>query len=314
VSEFREDPLHGGGVLLSPARSARPYDFRLGAEERRQKCPFCPGREDRTPPETYAARPGGGPANTPGWQVRAVPNLFAAVPREPADEGSLAFGLHEVIVETPAHAVALADLGAEAILAVFKAWQDRLNAAKRDERLRYACIFENHGEGAGASLEHAHSQILALPFVPPQVERERAAQRAGRFAKLLSEELGSRARAVIDGPAIAAFTPPSARFPYEVWLAPRERQAAFEEAPELTMRAAADALLRLLQTMNARLNEPDYHLVLHTAPFGETGWHWRLELLPRLTRVAGFEWGSGLFINQVSPEESARVYRQELAK
>lgn len=306
-AEIRRD-LRGEAVIVSPGRAERPYDFRESAEQRRSHCPFCPGHERRTPPEVDAVRADGSKPNEPGWRVRVVPNRYPAFPREPAGEGS-AWGVHEVVIESPEHERGLADLAPTQVEQVLGVYQRRLRAAKSDPRIEYACIFKNHGPEAGASLEHPHSQLMAVPFVPRRIADEVEAHRHGAFAaKLTASE------PVAEMPRLVAFCPEDARLPYEVWIAPRAPRPAFEDEPPETVVEAAQLLSRLLGAMNAILDRPPYHLLVYTAPFRQAeGFSWRIEIAPRMARIAGFELATGVFVNQTAPEKAARAYRESLA-
>ena len=312
-AEFRED-LRGEPVLITPGRAARPYDIRESAEERRRRCPFCEGREAMTPPERAADRPQGEPADSPGWRWRVVPNRFPAFPREPENEAG-AYGVHEVIIETPDHDRGLADLDESELAGVLEAWQRRLRAAADDPRMAYANIFKNHGVEAGASLEHSHSQLMAIPFVPRRIAEELAAFRDGSAAKRMQADLDSPALRIADEAGLAAFAPAAACFPDEVWIAPATPEHAFEESAQVL--ALAALLRRVLTAMNALHDRPAYHLLVVTAPFqaeGREKWRWRLELFPRITKIGGFEWASGMWVNQRDPADTARRFLQNLGR
>ena len=270
-AEWRTD-LSGQPVLLSPGRAARPYDFGAAAAERRRRCPFCPGRESETPPEVAAERPDGSPSDAPGWRWRVVPNRFPAFPREPERPGG-AFGVHEVLIETPDHDRGLGELSEVELAGVLGAWRERLRAAAADPRLGYANIFKNHGVEAGASLEHSHSQLMAVPFAPRRVAQELEAFVAGAAGARFAADIAAPELRIAAADGFAAFAPGASRFPDEVWIAPIEPQAAFEDAVEL--RAPAALLRRVLSAMKAVHGDPSYHLLVVTAPFraraGHTG-------------------------------------------
>ncbi len=308
MAEFVED-LFGDRILISPGRAARPYDFRSTPEERLARCPFCPGHEAQTPPETFAVR-AGGCADSTGWQLRVTPNLYPAVPREPSGGG--AFGIHEVIIESPRHDARLADLNQEELLLVLTAWRSRFREAKRDDRLQYGLIFKNQGPNAGASLEHPHSQFVALPFVPERVRAQAQAFRSGEYPERIQPELESLNHLVATGDRLAALSPSAPRFAYELWLMPKTAQPRFEECDDGMVEEMAGLLGRLLRALDRMLDRPDFHLTIHTAPFGVDSFWWRVELFPRLNRVAGFEWATGIFLNQVAPSDATRAWRAAL--
>ncbi len=249
--------------------------------------------------------------------MRVVPNKFPALPA--LFQGVPGAGIHEVIIESPRHADHLATMDEAAVARVLWAWQQRIRAAKRDPRIAYAVVFKNHGAMAGATLAHAHSQFMALPIVPEFVgsvlhgAREGHA-RTGRcvFCTVVEDEARAGVRVVEEGGGSIAFEPYASRFPFETWIVPRAHQARFEDAAEAEIRDLAGRLRSVLRRIDRALDRPVFNLVLHTAPFAEEAgaWaHWRLEILPKVTRPGGFEWGTGFFINLMAPERAAEVLR-----
>lgn len=308
MADLVED-LIGGRVLISPGRAARPYDFRSTAEEREARCPFCPGREGQTPPEVYAVRPDGSTDPT-DWQLRVTPNLYPAVPAE-AVVGD-AFGIHEVVIETPRHDARLADLSVAELTLVLSAWRDRFLAVQKDEQMKYGLVFKNQGPHAGASLEHPHSQFIALPFVPQRIAAQVDAVRDGSYAARVRSEMDDLDHLVLRSRRLAAVSPHASRFSYELWLLPKTPEARIEDSDDGTMEETAELLSQVLRALDQMLDRPDYHLLVHTAPFGEEHFWWRIELFPRLNRVAGFEWATGVFTNQVAPRDATRAWREAL--
>ena len=323
MADLRKDPVTGRWVIISTERQKRPSDFHVETVTTRGDtlCPFCQGHEDKTPPEILAYRNGG------GWDVRVVPNKFPAL-RVEGDldrEGEGLFdrmngiGAHEVIIETPHHGQTLATMGEPAIEKVFWAWRERVLDLKRDIRLRHIVIFKNHGASAGASLEHSHSQLIALPIVPDFVREEidgarRHFEQKERcvFCDIIRQEVALGRRVIHENADVVAIAPYAPRFPFETWLLPRSHGSRFEEAPRQVYENVARMLKTVLQRMNRALENPSYNLVIHSAPFSETRaeyYHWHVELMPKLTRTAGFEWGTGFYINPTSPEEAAQVLR-----
>jgi UDPglucose--hexose-1-phosphate uridylyltransferase len=329
MPELRKDPVTGRWVIISTDRQKRPNDFRFdrAATIGRDQCPFCPGREFLTPPEVLSYRQHGGSANTPGWDVRVVPNKFPALQVEGTldREGEGMFdrmngvGAHEVIIETPDHGRTLASMSEPEIERVLSAYRDRMLDLKQDRRLRHILIFKNHGGAAGATLEHTHSQLIALPIVPDFVREEIdgarrhfAEKERCVFCDILSQELGDRRRLVAENADIVALAPYAPRFAFETWLLPKRHASRFEHAPRHEYESLARLLKLVLQRVDRALELPAYNMIVHTSPFSEDTsevYHWHLELLPKLTRVAGFEWGTGFYINPTSPEEAARVLR-----
>lgn len=333
MPEWRKDPVTGDWVVIAAERGRRPLECRTGPEERRQRsCALCAGREGETPPEVLAFRyPGSGP-DGPGWWVRVVPNKFPAV----CAEGELecracgpyevmdGVGAHEVIVESTDHEEELAHQSQRQVEEVLWAWRARLLDLRRDPRLRYIQIFKNKGSVAGASLEHTHSQLIAIPFVPARIAREMEGARVRFqlfgtcvFCDVLEYELRERDRLVCVGDHVVAFAPFASRFPYEVWVVGREHRPDFADLGEPQIRDLARVLRRVLAGLVEVACDPPYNMVLHTAPVnaGDVSfYHWHLELLPRLTVIAGFELGTGYYINHTAPEVAARLLRERMAE
>lgn len=313
-------------MLVAEDRAGRPNDFsgRESAnvsDEPTSDCPFCVGHEDWTPESSLEVSDATG-----RWQVRVVPNKYPAVcldePHFALSETSalgavpqVPLGGHEVIIESPRHLQDITELTSEEFARVLRVYRQRLGDWSADERIRYVSIFKNVGKAAGASLGHMHSQLVALPQVPPVMAAELAACERHHaklggciFCQLIDEELAHRQRLVVENDSFVAFCAYAGRQPYETWILPREHQASFEHLGD----AAADELADLLQQLVARLHTLltplSYNLILHTVPFGATdadSFHWHFELVPRSTQLAGFEWGTGLHINPLSPERAA---------
>jgi UDPglucose--hexose-1-phosphate uridylyltransferase len=300
-------------------------------------CPFCEGNERSTPPEIRAVRDAGSPPNGPGWQLRVVPNKFPAL----RVEGELGrrghgvydqmngIGAHEVIIETPDHTADLANLPLPHFTAVLKAYRDRLLDLMKDGRFRYVLIFRNHGPAAGTSLSHPHTQIIATPVTPRTVSMELESAREHYadkerclYCDIIEQELEEGVR-IISADDFITWTPYASRFPYETTIAPGQHHHDFGAMTDDQLEALASTLKDLLLKMKKSLNDPPYNFVFHTSPNTETeprrpnhwltlayDFHWHIEVIPRLTRIAGFEWGSGFYINPQPPEEAARHLRE----
>ena len=328
MPELRKDPVTGRWVIISTDRSKRPNDFQITHVHPigREDCPFCPGHEDMTPPEILAYRNGSGP-NAPGWDVRVVPNKYPALKIEGVldrqGEGMFdrmnGVGAHEVIIETPDHAQTLATMGEAQIERVLGAFRDRIRDLKQDRRLRYILVFKNHGAAAGATVEHTHSQLIALPLVPDFVREELEGARRHfaekdrcLFCDIVHQEIAAGRRVVQESADIVALSPYAPRFPFETWLVPKRHGARFEDAATHEYESLARMLKAVLTKLDRALESPPYNLVLHTAPFTEDvleSYHWHVEILPKVARMAGFEWGTGFYINPTSPEEATEVLR-----
>ena len=330
MPELRKDPVTGRWVIISADRPRRPSDFSretVPPTSSSTTCPLCPGNEGRTPPEVLAYRNGTGP-NQPGWQVRVVPNKYPVleIHGDLNREGEGLFdkmegiGAHEVIVETPEHAKSLCELSERQIEDVLHAFRDRVNDLKRDFRLRYILLFKNHGAAAGATLEHSHSQLIALPVVPKRVMEEmEGAKRYYDFKErcvfcdIIRQERRDQVRVVSESERFLVLEPYAPRFPFETWILPRQHASHFETADAAQLQDLSWVLRSTLRKIDKVLEHPPYNFVLHTAPLQEASmahYHWHIELMPKLTKVAGFEWGTGFYINPSPPEESAQFLRE----
>ena len=325
MPQLRKDPVTGRWVIIAADRARRPSDFtrtRVVAHSNGD-CPFCAGREDQTPPEILCYRENGGNQ----WNLRVVPNKFPALrvegQLESAGEGLYdqmnGVGAHEVIIETSDHKVSLAQLAEKRVEDLFWAIRDRILDLKRDARLKYVLVFKNHGEAAGASLEHSHSQLIALPVVPVQVQEEidgglryHSFKERCVYCDIVRQEVAGGARVILETDEILAISPYAPRFPFETWVLPRAHHSHFETAHPGLIQSLAWAMRATIRKIERVLEFPSYNIVLHTAPI-QAGplahYHWHLEIIPRVTRVAGFEWGAGFYINPTPPEESAQFLR-----
>jgi len=266
--------------------------------------------------------------NGPNWTIRVVPNKFPALQVE-GDLDRQGFGLydrmngigaHEVIIETPNHTDSLADMPTKLIEDVLWAYRDRMIDLKKDPRFRYILIFKNHGASAGATLEHGHSQLIALPIIPTSVLDEIEGCRTHYeqkerciYCDILRQDLSDGDRIVAENPEFLCVTPFAPRFPFEMWILPKRHAADFEESQKTQFEFLAPILSEALRRMDKALARPSYNFILHSSPLHEKTvdfYHWHIEIIPKLTQVAGFEWGTGFYINPVAPEESAKFLRE----
>ncbi len=337
--EFRQDPVCGRWTIIAPERAHRPKTLE-GAEPRhrgndeRRPCPFCPGQEHETPNEVLAYRPVGSPPDGPGWQLRVVPNKFPAVrPDNASNSLSVSselfhacpgFGRAEVLIECPEHLPDPTLLNDRQFANVFRAYRDRLMALSNDPQLVYASVFKNVGAEAGASLGHTHSQIIATPIFPGAMEAEFSGaltcySRTKRcvYCDISNRELADQDRFIVQSSnflAIAAFAP---RFDFEFWVLPKQHSSRYETISDEGCSELAGLMRKVLIAVDVVLHEPAYNWFLHTAPLrspDQPHFHWHLEVMPRVGRPAGLEWGFGCFVTAVSPEQSARELRAVLAK
>lgn len=328
-SQWRRCPFTGRWVAVAQARAGRPMDFARTAVKREAAfCPFCSGLEEFTPAEVLARRDPSTPANSPGWRVRALPNKYPAVLPQaagtiedhPLFASQPGIGVHEVFVESPEHLTSSSQLSAEQFADVLWIYRQRLGDVRRDTRLRYGLVFKNVGALSGASLEHLHSQMLATPMLPTTVIEELAScesyyQRQQRclFCDVLAAELAVGERIVAATDEWVAFCPYASRFSWETWILPRQHQSDFTRLTDGQLGSLGSFLRQILARVEATLPLISYNYLLHTSPFDTLAlehYHWHLEILPRVTSVAGFEWGAGFAINTLSPEKAAEMLRQ----
>ncbi len=347
MSDIRKDPISGYWVIVAKNRAQRPDEFERAPMKRvATRCPFCRGHEGETPHAivTYPAAAASDPRIE--WQVRVVPNKYPALvntghhnpPRKqgppsnpPRKQGHVetigefmeitlpGFGTHEVIVESPDHVASLSDLSDTNAHLAFLAYRDRLAAMKADPQHAHAMVFKNVGAAAGASLEHVHSQLIAAPLVPTAVQQEldnsqNFFQQHGRciFCTLVEQQLAAGARLVAQSARFVAFCPFASRFPYETWVLPRHHASHFENSGDEELAELSQLVREVVRRIEAVLQRPAYNYVIHSSPFDTSAavhYHWHIEIFPRITRTAGFEWGGGCYINSTPPEEAAVTLR-----
>ncbi len=324
-TELRQDPATRNWVVIAPTRGQRPHDVDRAscASEDSSACPFCPAREAETPPELWRL-----PASDGAWRVRVVPNKFAVLAgdgperRNVSHEGFVSMsgvGRHEVIVESPEHTFDLARADPVAVRDVLEAYRARYRAL-RAGGAALIVIFRNHGPGAGTSLAHPHSQIVATPVVPIVVRhRFEVAQQhyddlgTCLYLDILERERRDGRRIVLESERFVAFQPFASASPFETWLMPREHQPSFGDVADATLDELAPVLRAVLGGLHRELGDPDYNAVVQSAPPGDEGreyFVWHLRIVPRLATRAGFELGSGMRVNPTSPEDTAGRLRQ----
>jgi UDPglucose--hexose-1-phosphate uridylyltransferase len=331
MPELRKDPVVGRWVIISTERSLRPTNFTTEVPVKtRTFCPFCPGNEEKTPPEVFAVRPGNDAPNGAGWKVRVVPNKFPALQIEGTldrrGEGLYdkmnGVGAHEVVIESPDHEADLSDLPVEHIRQVLTAYRERMVDLHRDRRLRYVLIFKNHGAAAGATLSHTHTQLIATPIVPKSIQEELDGSRRYFelkercvFCDIIHQEMAENGRRIVlTSDRFLAIAPFAPRFPFETWILPRRHMDSYQAVSDPDeLEEFATVLKDTLQRLNRALDRPPFNFVIHTAPVSEgelEHYHWHLEIMPKLSRVAGFEIGSGFYINPTPPEDAAQYLRE----
>jgi UDPglucose--hexose-1-phosphate uridylyltransferase len=332
LSELRRDPIAGRWVIVTTDEPFKPgdYDHDEPHNWRPGACPFCYGNESSTPSEIIAIRDNGTAANTPGWQVRVVPNKFPALQiegdleRRPLGMYDMTSGIgaHEIVIESPYHHKDLSDLMDSEITNILQTYCQRTLDLEKDRRFKYVMIFKNYGPGAGASLEHPHTQIIALPMVPKIVKEEILGAKNYYeyrerciFCDIIRQEVEDKQRIVMENRNFMAFCPFVSRFPFEIWIMPKKHtsyfcQTPFEQIPDL-----AAMLKGIITKVKKVFGNPAYNFIIHTSPINSDGqagdsYHWHLEFMPKLTRVAGFEWGTGFYLVPTPPELAAKFLRE----
>ncbi|MGE5571644.1 MAG: galactose-1-phosphate uridylyltransferase [Bacteroidota bacterium] len=340
MPELRRDPASRSWVVIATERSRRPSDFRVSRDERKGgACPFCYGNEHMTPPEVLALGRDADAPNEKGWSVRVVPNKFPALALDAGDgagdgwgadggpdgPGGLyehlpAVGVHEVLVESPDHDSTLGTHSQSQMEDVLEAMVARARALSRNDRLRYLQIFKNWGRVGGASLEHTHCQLIATPIVPAVIEEELAVarehyDRTGEclYCDIVRAETAAGARVMEESDHFLVFCPYAARLPFETWVVPVAHGARFEDIDGAELADLARVLRRTVRRFELAFEALPYNLIWHTSPWtGDFGayYHWHLELVPRLAILAGFELGTGYYINPTAPEAAAASLRE----
>ncbi len=329
MPELRRDPIIGRWVIIAKERGKRPYDFVIEKDKTKGGfCPLCPGNEHTTPPEVLAyGRPTYSP-DGPGWTIRVVPNKFPAL----IIEGDLdkrgegiydkmnGIGAHEVIIDTPKHDETIPMMSHDHLIQVFWAYRDRMVDLAKDPRFRYIMIFKNFGRAAGASLEHSHAQLIALPIVPHRIQEEiqgclRYFEYKERcaFCDIIRQESSQNARIACENSEFITICPFAPRAPFEMWVMPKRHQSSYVFMDDSQFHSLTDLFLETMQRLNKALPNVPYNYMLHTAPTNNLSidhYHWHIEIMPKVTMIAGFEWGTGFYINPTPPEESAQFLRE----
>ncbi len=335
MPELRKDPVVGRWVIIATERAKRPQDFsKEDSNIDDSACPFCEGKEALTPHEIFSLRSQG---NTPGWDVRVVPSINpllvieGKLNRRPKGMYDLmdAIGAHEIVVETPKHIHNMADLEESQIVKVFDVYLNRLSDLEKDHRFKYVLIFKNYGVAAGAGpIKHSRSQLIATPVNPKRVKEELMGSRRYFeykercvFCDIIRQEIADESRVVLESEEFVVIAPFASRFPFELNILPKKHSADFTKISHSEKLDLARVLKNTLMKLKIALNDPPYNFVLHSAPFRgsrkqgywktvDSDYHWHIEIMPRLTSVAGFEWGSGVYINPTPPEEAAKYLKE----
>ncbi len=342
MPELRRDPIIGRWVIISTERAKRPDQFTGGGVEKEElspgeKCPFCEGNESMTPPEIFALRRPGSRPNGPGWEVRVIPSISPLL----KIEGELerrghgmydlmnARGAHEIVIDTPKH-LTESGIASEQIIKSINVILDRIGDLERDPWIKYVLVFKNYGKAAGGGhIKHSRLQLIGTPINLKRVKEELAGAKLYYdykdrcvFCDIIRQEVAIKKRVVAESEHFIAIAPFASRFPFETWVMPKNHSCDFYKVD----RKIIPDFVRMLQQVFGKtrkvIGEFPFNFVCHTAPFRrdtakkgywetiEKDYHWHFEILPILTRVAGFEWGSGFYINPLPPEDAAKAVRE----
>ncbi|MEW6291082.1 MAG: galactose-1-phosphate uridylyltransferase [Thermodesulfobacteriota bacterium] len=329
MPELRKDPILGRWIIIAKERGKRPTDFIVEhSVSKGGFCPLCPGNEKTTPPEVLSYGDINHQPNTPGWTLRVVPNKYPAL----IIEGDLdkegegiydkmnGIGAHEVIIESPNHDEAFSDLPQNRMLDVFLAFRDRIIDLGRDPRFKYVMVFKNFGKAAGASLEHSHSQLIALPIVPGRIVSEMTGSLSYYkykercvYCDMIHQEIKTEDRVVCQNDYFLAIAPYAPRSPFEMWILPKRHASSYISQDHSSFQALAAIFSESMRRLNACIPNVPYNFVLHASPLRSEPleyFHWHFEIMPKLTQIAGFEWGSGFYINPTPPEDAAKFLKE----
>ena len=326
MSLLRQDPTTKDWVIIATDRGKRPDDFQKSVAESAlpthdPACPFCPGQEHLTPPDILRCPP----EPHLDWRVRVVANKYAAVGPDVnpyrQEDGPLfremgGVGRHEVIIETPQHHLGLSRMRMNDVEVVLQACHERYGALKQDPQVKSIVLFKNHGERAGTSLVHPHCQLVGTPVAPLLIRRKYEVaishfDDTGRclYRDVVEEERSAEVRVLFESSGFVVFHPFASRVPFETWIVPKKEEADFGQVDPRDLSELADVLKRTLKALDDGLGDPDFNYILHSAPPEDATKHyflWHIQILPRVTTIAGFELGSGIFINTICPEDAAK--------
>ncbi|MBS3817914.1 galactose-1-phosphate uridylyltransferase [bacterium] len=337
MSQIREDPITGRWVIIAPERNRRPHPAPTSSHpspSHEKDCPFCEGNEDQTPPEEYAVREKGSEPDKPGWRIRVFPNKFPALDSSKSSSrhsrGNFCWmegaGVHEVVVETPSHAQQMSDLHDSHLQEVLKTYQERIRNIEETSTCHYIQVFKNRGELAGASQSHTHSQIVATPLLSARIKDKieiaekffQETQRC-RICQIIKQESQEKDRLIQQNQHFCMIAPFASRFAYEMHVYPFRHSAYYREISEEELKSLSQIIKKSISTLKEKLFSPPFILILNQGPNPRMVWknwrsihksyHWHIEIFPVLSPLAGFERGTGFYINPVSPEKAAEYFR-----
>jgi UDPglucose--hexose-1-phosphate uridylyltransferase len=332
MPQLRQNPATKEWVIIATERAKRPEEFIIQEEKEgpdvKITCPFCPGNESLTPDEIFAFRTYGTKPGTPGWWIRVTPNKYPAliptgnVKRMQFEEFFRymeGVGNHEIVIESPDHDKSMATMDQKQVEEIFLAYKERYSALKKDPRFEMILIFKNHGKEAGTSIRHPHSQIVAAPITPNHIrhyieEAMRYFDDNGEcvYCEILKKEL-TKERLIMETDNFVAFVPFAAKSPFEIWVLPKKHFSSYERISAMDTKELGFVMRQTLGKLYKALNNPAYNYMILSAPCHEEDleyFHWHIQIVPRVAQVAGFELGSGIYINTVIPEEAAKFLRE----
>ncbi len=329
MPQLRKDPVLKQWVIVSPERGKRPMDYKSEPhkDEDQHNCPFCEGNEKLTPSESLSFRKAGTQPNQPGWWVRTFPDQkpilipTGDVWREGIGmfDAMNSIGIHEIVVEVPQHNQTLQNVSIDQVKELVWAYKQRLLEIKKNPRYKHFMVVKNSGKGV-SSFTHSHSHIVATPIIPKRIEEEIDGAREYFhyhdrcvYCDIIRQELEQNSRIISSDSMFLAFCPFAARFPFEIMIIPKAHQPFFENLDKEHVNGFANILQVALKKMQSLLPNLPYNYIIHTSPCTDSYrdfFHWHLEIIPKLTQIAGFEWGSGFYINPTPPEDAAQMLRE----
>lgn len=338
MPELRRDPITRGWVIVAPERQRRPSDFfTKSAKEETGHCPFCSLHEDDSKEslQNFSA-----PENSEeDWNISVIEDKYPLLNPTESSEGfgdgmydlRGGYGHHELVIESREHSACFESMSLKHIEAIFSAYQQRMINLSKDVKVSHVLISRNTGHYAGANIHHPHSHIVGLPIVPKKIFEEMEGsgnyfdyRERCLFCDIITQEGDDKSRVIMEDEHFIAFCPYASRFPFEVTIIPRIHQSGFESINSAEIESLAKHVKSIFKGINSLLGDPPLNYIIHSAPFSDCGhrefekshsfFHWHIEILPKLTRIAGFEWGTGFYINPMLPEEAAEHIREELDK
>jgi UDPglucose--hexose-1-phosphate uridylyltransferase len=329
LTEFRKDITTNEWVIMARERVKRPIDFEISKNKKIVKnyiddCPFCLGNERLTPPAIKIYKDN---SKSSIWKIRVIPNMFPAVSSEEGLESNLinnyfetisGYGFHKVIIESPFHDVTFTSMDYSELKSIIYSYRDMYKILSK-KPVKYIMIFKNHGASAGASIDHIHSQIIAIPIISEHLKRkfEIASNCFNRlniciYCSMIKKELELEKRIIFKNDGFVAFHPYASLYPFEVWILPRYHKASFGNIEDVEVEEFAKILQEVLSKIDRALGQPDFNYFIETAPIDKeisNYLHWYLRIIPRIWNIGGFELGSGIYINTHIPEITAEYLR-----